>query len=78
MEEHTYIVRLRFRPNGPAVTGWWANREVAEAKYTGQIGIHGSRPGVVITLSVQVGGGPEKVLRTWPGDQHQVPPAAAD
>lgn len=64
--ERTYAVSLRFRADGPATTGWWTEHAVAEAKYTGQIGVYGSLPGVVITLSVQVADGEETVLRSWP------------
>ncbi|WP_190086170.1 hypothetical protein [Streptomyces longisporoflavus] len=62
----TYIVRLRFREDGPDVTGWWARKEVAESKYKGQIGIYGSIPGVIITLSVQADDPEEEILlKTW-------------
>ncbi|MFC8125969.1 hypothetical protein [Streptomyces sp. NPDC057302] len=62
----TYILRLRFREDGPAVTGWWTVKEVAEAKYMGEIGVYGSIPGVVITLSVQAEDPEEEVLlKTW-------------
>ncbi|MEU6680960.1 hypothetical protein [Streptomyces sp. NPDC046925] len=62
----TYIVRLQFREDGPAVTGWWTVQEVAEAKYKGQIGVYGSIPGVVITLSVQADDPEEEtLLKTW-------------
>lgn len=61
----TYAVHLRFRAGVPAVSGWWTNPEVAAAKYAGQIGVYGSIPGVITTLSVRTDGGEEKVLKTW-------------
>ncbi|MFF1717369.1 hypothetical protein [Streptomyces sp. NPDC058268] len=61
----TYIVHLRFRADGPAVTGWWTDKEVAESKFKREIGVYGSIPGVVITLSVQADGHEERVLKTW-------------
>ncbi|MGW5736275.1 MULTISPECIES: hypothetical protein [Streptomyces] len=61
----TYSVQLRFREGGPAVTGWWTDKEVARSKYKAEIGRRGSRPGVVITLSVQAEADQEVVLRTW-------------
>ena len=60
----TYEVRLRFRANGPAVIGWWTDKAVAEAKFAKDIGVYGSQPGVIITLSVE-DDGDVRVLETW-------------
>jgi hypothetical protein len=65
----TYEVRLRFRADGPAVRGWWTNKAVAEAKFAKEIGIYGSKPGVIITLLVQDDDGQEKVLETWASER---------
>ncbi|MWA08166.1 hypothetical protein [Streptomyces sp. BA2] len=60
----THIVHLRFRADGPAVTGSWTDKEVAESKFKREIGGYGSIPGVVITLSVQAAGHEETILKT--------------
>jgi hypothetical protein len=57
------------------VTGWWTVKEVAESKYKGQIGVYGSLPGVIITLSVQTADAEEIVLKTWKAGHGESPGA---
>ncbi|NSC25363.1 hypothetical protein FM076_31115 [Streptomyces albus subsp. chlorinus] len=64
-EPVVYRLTCRFRPGGPLNSGWWTDRETAERRYREWIGLYGSTPGTVITLTRETGAGSE-VLRAWP------------
>lgn len=51
-----YHVVVRFRPDGPPVTGTWTSGATALEKYRRWIGTHGSVPGVLITLEAETAG----------------------
>jgi hypothetical protein len=63
-----YRVTLRFRADGPAVTGEWAEQETADRRYRSYVGLYGSLPAVTIRLD-QLAGGHVQVLKEWPPNE---------
>ncbi|WP_438297218.1 hypothetical protein [Streptomyces sp. HUAS TT7] len=54
----------QFRPDGPLSEGYWSDREVAEDKFLGQVGIYGSGE-TVIRLAEETADGRYEVVKSW-------------
>ncbi|MFC7934112.1 hypothetical protein [Streptomyces cinereoruber] len=61
--KYEYEVKLRFRPDGPAVLGVWSKAETAEKVFTEWLGLYG-RPGVVLTL-IATADGTTRPVKSW-------------
>jgi hypothetical protein len=62
--ETTYLARLQFKADGPAVQGQWTLFSTAHHRYTEWVGLYSQDPNVVVRLIEQTGDR-ERVLRTW-------------
>ncbi|MEU5836395.1 hypothetical protein ABZ820_22375 [Streptomyces diacarni] len=60
-----YRLTCRFHPGGPTSSGWWPHRETAELRYREWVGLYGSAPETVITLT-RLTDDRAEVLRVWP------------
>lgn len=62
-----FRVTLRFRPQGPAVTGEWGREESARLRYSAYMDLYGERAGVTIYLEEENTRTQDiRVLATWP------------
>ncbi|MDQ0847478.1 hypothetical protein QFZ68_007241 [Streptomyces sp. V1I6] len=57
-----FEVTVRFRPDGPAVTGEWTSGETADRKFRSWIGLYGDHATAVIALTEPAAG---RVLKAW-------------
>jgi hypothetical protein len=70
-----FEVSLQFTPpDGPCVTGWWADEATADRKWRSWVGTHGSHPTACIRLAEQTAAGPVPV-KTWTRETGEVPGA---
>ncbi|RCH64882.1 hypothetical protein DT019_30240 [Streptomyces sp. SDr-06] len=63
-----YRVTLRFVPDGPVVTGDWADLATAERVWRAHIGSYGSHPTASITLTHQLLDGSWRTVAVWTRD----------
>ncbi|MFF1443319.1 hypothetical protein [Streptomyces sp. NPDC058295] len=68
----SYLVRLRFEADGPAVEGEWALPGPAEDRYTEWVGLYTKDPKVEVHL-IEKTGARERVLRTWTAQRENTP-----
>ncbi|GAA2417490.1 hypothetical protein ACFPFX_04370 [Streptomyces mauvecolor] len=54
----------QFRPEGPSTEGYWNDRQVAEGKFLGEVGLYGSGE-TVIRLAEESADGRYEVVKSW-------------